>query len=113
MKELLLLFSLIYISFSNLVWGGDFEYYSGQYQHFQTNYIATIPSQRSNWYDINMGQIQRFEGNSDNSMYRPFKLCSLYFMSRYSTNCWDQISTKLLLILYLCIQATHSDSLYQ
>jgi hypothetical protein len=39
MKELLLLFSLISISLPNLVWGGDFEYYSGRYQHIAEQII--------------------------------------------------------------------------
>ncbi len=55
MKQLLLLFSLISISSSNLVWGGDFEYYPGPYHLTRTSYSASISSQRSNWYNINMG----------------------------------------------------------
>jgi hypothetical protein len=58
MKEYLLLLSVLVSCMSNLVWGGDFEYYPTPTSINSIDNSSYLTSNTSNWYASNMGLIE-------------------------------------------------------
>jgi hypothetical protein len=57
MKKFVFLISFMVVCMSNLIWGGDFEYYPGPFSSNSMSHRANLNSNSSNWYNSNMGQI--------------------------------------------------------
>jgi hypothetical protein len=57
MKEFVFLSSFMILCMPNLIWGGDFEYYTGPFTFNSMGYHIYVASNSSNWYNSNMGQI--------------------------------------------------------
>ncbi len=57
MKEFVFLSSFMNLCMSNLIWGGDFEYYLGPFSINSIDCFTYLASNTSNWYDNSMGQI--------------------------------------------------------